>query len=182
VRGLSEREQIEEWFHLYHKELYNFLMYYTHSNEVDDMVQETFIKAIKGLKSFKMESSPRTWLYSIARNVGLDYLRKNKRVNERQFLSDEIEGKNVATTPDQIFQLNETKKELYEAIYKLKQSYQDVIILRGIKEFNIAETAAILNWSESKVRITFHRALKSLEKEMNKREESRIIERTKKFS
>jgi RNA polymerase sigma-70 factor, ECF subfamily len=179
---VTEREQIEEWFYLYHKELYNFFMYYTRSNEVDDLVQETFIKAIKGLKSFKMEASPRTWLYSIARNVGLDYLRKNKRVNDRQFLSNDIEGTNDLTTPDKIFQFNETKKELYEAIHKLKQNYQDVIILRAIKEFNIAETAAIMNWSEPKVRLTYHRALKSLEKELSHLEESRDIERTKKFS
>jgi RNA polymerase sigma-70 factor (ECF subfamily) len=129
-----------------------------------------------------MEASPRTWLYSIARNVAVDFLRKNKRVNDRQFLSNEIEGQSVAETPDKIFQLNETKKELYQAILKLKQSYQDVIILRAIKEFNVAETAAILNWSEAKVRITFHRALKSLEKEMSQLEESRDIERTKKLS
>lgn len=157
-------------------------MYYTNSNEVDDLVQETFIKAIKGLKSFKMEASPRTWLYSIARNVGVDFLRKNKRINDRQFLSDDIEGKSDLTTPDKIFQFNETKKELYEAIHRLKQTYRDVIILRAIKEFNIMETAGILNWSEAKVRITFHRALKSLEKELNQLEESRVIERTKKFS
>lgn len=157
-------------------------MYYTNTNEVDDLVQETFIKAIKGLKSFKKEASPRTWLYSIARNVAIDFLRKNKRINDRQFLSDEIDGKNDLKTPDKIFQLNETKKELYHAILKLKQSYQDVIILRSIKEFSVAETAAILNWSEAKVRITFHRALKSLEKEMNHLEESRAAERTEKLS
>jgi RNA polymerase sigma-70 factor, ECF subfamily len=163
---MAEKELLEEWFYQYSDELYNYLMYFTNLSEVDDLVQETFIKAMRGMKSYKREASPRTWLYRIARNVAIDYLRKSKRVKAREVLTDE-ESKSVSdVTPDKIFQLEETKKELYKAILSLKETYRDVLILRAIKEFNIAETAAILNWSENKVRVSFHRALKALEKEV----------------
>lgn len=164
---MTEREQIEEWFFQYYKDLYHFLTYYTNTHEVDDLIQETFIKAIKGLKAFKMESSPKTWLFSIARNVAYDSLRKKKRVNNREFLTDIMTEKNGEETPEQKLFLNETKKEIYTSILKLRRDYQDVIILRAIKEFSVNETALILKWSEGKVRVTFHRALKALEKEMS---------------
>ncbi|MGG1833286.1 sigma factor-like helix-turn-helix DNA-binding protein [Cytobacillus firmus] len=60
---------------------------------------------------------------------------------------------------------------LYEAIRHLKLSYQEVLILRKIKEFSIKETAEILNWSENKVKITTSRALAALKKELQKRGE-----------
>lgn len=164
---MRDRELIEEWFFQYSDELYNYLMYFTNSSEVDDLVQETFIKAMKGIKGYKKEAGPRTWLYRIARNVAIDYLRKSKRVKTKEILTDE-EAKSISyATPDKIFQLEETKQELYKAILSLKENYRDVLILRAIKEFNIAETAAILNWSENKVRVSFHRALKALEKEVS---------------
>ena len=63
-----------------------------------------------------------------------------------------------------ILQINENNRLLYQAIQSLKANYRDVIILRGIKELSVSETASILNWNENKVRTTYHRALKSLQK------------------
>lgn len=57
---------------------------------------------------------------------------------------------------------------LYEAIRRLKLSYQEVLILRKIKEFSIKETAEILNWTENKVKITTSRALAPLKKNCRK--------------
>lgn len=60
--------------------------------------------------------------------------------------------------------LNENNRLLYQAVQSLKANYRDVIILRGIKELSVSETASILNWTENKVRINYHRALKILQK------------------
>ncbi|RBP03872.1 RNA polymerase sigma factor (sigma-70 family) [Rossellomorea aquimaris] len=66
--------------------------------------------------------------------------------------------------PEQIVEMNEESEELYKAIQQLKPTYKHVIILRKLKEFSTTETAHVLNWSESKVKMTLRRALVELEK------------------
>ncbi|NHM30042.1 RNA polymerase sigma factor [Bacillus sp. C11] len=155
--------KISEWFYLYNKDIYHFLVYYIGSSDVEDLVQEVFIRAIKGFDTFQEKSSPKTWLFSIARNVGIDEIRKSKRLRMKQmikFWNEETDKE----TPEKILQLNENNRLLYDSIQSLKANYRDVVILRGIKELSVSETASILNWNENKVRITYHRALKALQK------------------
>lgn len=137
---------------------------------MEDLVQETFIKAIKFCDTFQGDSSPKTWLYSIARNVAIDEQRKRKRrwmvslpFMEKYEMKDE-------QTPEKIFELDEEKRELYQSIKTLKQTYQDVLILRGIEDLSVEETSAVLHWSENKVRVTFHRAIKALQMQKGKKE------------
>lgn len=72
------RSQIEQWFMEYSNDLYHFLVYYTGKHDVDDLVQEVFIKALHNLHHFKGASSPKTWLISIARHLVIDLQRKHK--------------------------------------------------------------------------------------------------------
>ncbi|NYE06400.1 RNA polymerase sigma-70 factor (ECF subfamily) [Bacillus niacini] len=154
---------ISEWFYLYNKDIYHYLVYYIGSSDVEDLVQEVFIRAIKGFDTFQQKASPKTWLFSIARHVGIDEMRKRNRLRMKEWISfrDEQSDKE---TPEKILQLNENNKLLYQAIQSLKANYRDVIILRGIKELSVSETASVLNWNENKVRTTYHRALKTLQK------------------
>ncbi|GGM39815.1 ECF RNA polymerase sigma factor SigX [Paraliobacillus quinghaiensis] len=156
---------ISDWFYQYSNDVYNFLVYYTGSTDVEDLVQDVFIKAGKGLKSYKKQSSPKTWILSIARNVAIDEARKkenkvskNKKEFDEQFWIDNKQY----TSPEKIILQNERHQELYKAIQQLKTNYRDVVILRGIKELSVKETAEILNWKAAKVRTNYHRALKRL--------------------
>lgn len=155
--------KISEWYYLYNKDIYHFLVYYIGSSDVEDLVQEVFIRAMKGFDTYQQKASPKTWLISIARHVGIDEMRKRKRLRMKQMIwfRDEQSDKE---TPEEILQLNENNHLLYQAIQTLKANYRDVIILRGIKELSVSETASILNWKEDKVRTTYHRALKTLQK------------------
>ena len=163
VEQLMISDKISEWFSLYNKDIYHFLVYYIGSSDVEDLVQEVFIRAIKGFDTYQKRSSPKTWLFSIARHVGIDELRKRKRLRMKQMIWF-WEEKTDKETPEEILQLNENNRFLYQAIHSLKVNYRDVIILRGIKELSVSETASILNWNENKVRVTYHRALKTLQK------------------
>lgn len=64
--------------------------------------------------------------------------------------------------PEEMLSQSETKRELYLEIQNLKPDYRAVVILKGIQELSNQEVADVLGWSESKVRVTFHRAVKSL--------------------
>ncbi len=161
---MSSKDKISEWFHLYSDDIYHFLIYRIGSADVEDLVQEVFIKAINGLETFKGNASPKTWLFSIARNVAIDEIRKNKW---KKFISFDLihEPKNLKT-PETVFNENEATLELYMAVQSLKPSYRDVIILRGLKDLTVSEASFVLNWSENKVRSTYNRAKAALRKRM----------------
>ncbi|MGM8214586.1 RNA polymerase sigma factor [Bacillaceae bacterium W0354] len=160
---MHRKKLISDWFNQYSHDIYNFLIYYTGQTDMEDLVQEVFIKALKGIDKFDGRASPKTWLFSIARNVAIDEMRKLKRkkINETVELTNDMLIIDQ-TTPFEILQENEAKKELYKLILSLKQNYRDVLILRGIKELTTKETAIILSWSEDKVKKTYSRALKAL--------------------
>lgn len=70
-------KMVEQWFELYADDVYSFLAYMVRDRELaKDLTQETFIKAMKGVNSFRADSSPKTWLLTIARNVALNHNRK----------------------------------------------------------------------------------------------------------
>ncbi len=164
---MSNQQIISDWFHDYSDDVYQFLIYRMGSTDVEDLVQEVFIRAIKGLDSFKGNAQPKTWLFSIARNVALDELRKRSRNKWKSYLTFDANQEPVTEeTPDTLFQEIEENQKLYEAIQSLKSNYRDVIILRGIKDLTVTETSSILNWSENKVRSTYHRAKKALQKQL----------------
>ena len=70
--------------------------------------------------------------------------------------------------PEQVLQVKEESYELYRALEKLKDTYKKVIVLRKLKGFSIEEAAAILGWSESKVKSTLFRAIPALKKQLKK--------------
>lgn len=165
-RGIMMADRrISEWFHLYSNDIYQYLIYLLGTGDVEDLVQEVFIRAIKSIDRFNEQSSPKTWLYSIARYAGIDEIRKRKRRHLLQTILNKGQSAENLNTPENLYFMNEDQKELYSAITSLKQNYRDVIVLRGIKELSVKETAEVLKWSEAKVSLTFHRAILALRKE-----------------
>jgi RNA polymerase sigma-70 factor, ECF subfamily len=161
---MSNNRMVAEWFHLYSDAIYTFLVYRMASTDVEDLVQEVFIRALNSVDSFEGKANPKTWLYSIARNLALDELRKKKR-SKWSVTSFSAKYHDAASleTPESLYFLNEGNRELLTIIQKLKSNYRDVLVLRGINGIDVKETATILNWTENKVRITYHRACKKLQ-------------------
>lgn len=167
---MQKQDIISEWFRLYSNDIYNFLVYYRGSQDVYDLVQETFIKATRGLHNFRKQSKPKTWLISIARNVAIDHSRKEKRRPHTSPLTFSDREKYVTDhNPEDRLLENEAVEEIYGHIMSLRHNYRDVLILRGIQGMSIKESAEILNWTESKVKQTFYRARKVLEKRLMKK-------------
>lgn len=160
---MDRNEEIKSWYLEYSDGIHKFFVYYTGTTDVEDLVQEVFIRAIKQYHTFLRNAAPKTWLYAIARNVALDHRRRRKW---RRWVAEDIllSRKSEEKSPDELLRGSEDVRRLYNAINKLKDSYRDVLILRGIKDFSVSETATILDWSESKVRITLHRAIMQLRK------------------
>ncbi|MBP2239880.1 RNA polymerase sigma-70 factor (ECF subfamily) [Cytobacillus eiseniae] len=160
---MDDKQEITEWFHDYSDDILNFLIYYTGRVDVEDLVQEVYIRAFRRIHTFNRLSRPKTWLFTIARNIAIDEMRKEKKEKDKQQKFAHYQVHHEIKSPEDIYRLTETNKEIYQTIQTLKQSYRDVLILKGIKEMSSKETAEILNWSENKVRVTYNRGLKALE-------------------
>lgn len=168
----NERETISEWFTLYSQDVFNFLVYYSGTLDVEDLVQEVFIKAAKGLESYQSQASPKTWLFSIARNLAIDKARRmdTKISRTSQPFEDSTTDRKTSQSPEQILIGHEEKQELYRVINLQKKKYREVLILRGIQGLSVSETAHILCCKETAVRTNYHRAIKLLQNEPNWRE------------
>ncbi|MDR4889349.1 RNA polymerase sigma factor [Fredinandcohnia sp. QZ13] len=165
---MAHISQIERWFYEYGDDVYSFLIYYTGSIDVDDYVQEVFLKAIRSFHTFEERSNPKTWLLSIARNLVID---KNRRKRLIKFQPFDLLGKRHIqidqSNPERALLLDEVLSDIHDAILRLKQSYKEVLVSRLILELSVEETATVLNWSTNKVSLTYHRAVKALQKNLN---------------
>jgi RNA polymerase sigma-70 factor, ECF subfamily len=160
---MDQEKIITDWFYQYSDEIYNFFIYRLGEADVDDLIQEVFIRAMNGLSSFQENASPKTWLYSIAKNLAIDEIRRRNRKKWKSIIPFSSHHEpSTEVTPELLLHLNEENKELYLAILSLKSGYKEVLLLRGIHQFSVTETAEILGWSENKVRSTYHRAKKAL--------------------
>ncbi|MGG3806253.1 RNA polymerase sigma factor [Metabacillus fastidiosus] len=163
----DKKQEISDWYYKYGDSIFKFILMMIRDYQLaEDLTHETFIKAYKYHHSFQNRSTPRTWLFSIAHNTTVDYIRRRKPVaifkNLFQLKQD------LTIQPEEILELRESSRELYKALSNLKDSYREVIILRKIKGFTISETSEILQWSESKVKSTLSRAILALEKQFRK--------------
>src|SRR5690625_4315072 len=158
----------EEIYDAYHHDLYRFVFYMVKNKQItEDLVQEVYIRVINSYDTFKGESSQKTWLFSIARHVTIDYFRSQKRRRKRilDYFDWPSKGKNLEDDlplPEDLVLQDEQVKEIYKHLDECTEDQRSVLILRFLHEFSIKETAEALNFSESKVKTTQHRALKKL--------------------
>ncbi|WP_372869877.1 RNA polymerase sigma factor [Planomicrobium okeanokoites] len=159
-------QQIENYYHEHSDRVYRYIFLLVRNKEnAEDLTQETFYKAFKGLSSFNEEASPATWLLKIARNVTYDHFRR-KRVVRFFSWGDEYDQEAASIAPEASAERKEQVMELHKAIKRLKKDYRDVIILRRIQELSIRDTAYILGWTEAKVKTKSGRAMDALKQEL----------------
>ena len=158
----------------YHDAIFNFIYRMVRDREqVEDLTQEAFIKAFGSLKSFNEEYAFSTWLYKIATNNCIDYIRKKKL---QMFSIDKpIESKDSDFTfelPDDSY---EADKELIsdqravmlnQAIDQLPEKYRLVIRLRHVEERSYEEIAKMLKLPIGTVKAHIFRARELLYKQL----------------
>ncbi len=151
---------IEQWFYTYSDDVYKFLAYFTGKTDVEDLVQETFTKALKNFHGFHNTSGPKTWLFAIARNVARDYYRKHRIVTVSEAVLKTVPSHEM--TPEESSELTETKEYIFSLLQSLNPQYRTVLILRGVYDMSSEEVANVLNWTPRRVNTAFHRALKTV--------------------
>lgn len=135
----------------YEKSIVNYIFrYILVYEEALDIAQEVFVKAYYALEKYDRSYRFSTWIYRIARNTAIDYLRK-KQVNVRSLdESQKVQGGEVAfqvpaagDSPEERIRNHEFIKHFNEAIRTLPLEYREVITLRHINEYSYCEIAEI---------------------------------------
>lgn len=156
----------------YHQDVFQFLIYLVKNRSVaEDLSHEVYVRVLKSYDRFEGKSSEKTWLFAIAKNVAIDYFRKNTVRAARTFDAFDWETNQLVSptkSPESFVELNDELRELLEALEKCTGDQKMVVIMRYFQELSIAETAEILNWTEGKVKTTQHRAIKHLREILTK--------------
>lgn len=131
-------------------------------DELDDMVQEAFFRAFRGIDRFRGRSTFRTWLLTIGANVLKDAWRRRKG---RAVLSlEEFDAPTSAENPHEVTVAREAEERLERAIGKLPEMQRRVFLLRAQHGLEYPEIAAALGTSEGAARVHYHHAMKRLKK------------------
>ncbi|WP_112181287.1 MULTISPECIES: RNA polymerase sigma factor [Paraliobacillus] len=155
-------DEIRIIYRTYYKDVYRFILSFTKSQEdAEDLTQEVFVRLFNTSSKYKGDSSMKTWLFTIAKNISMDHFRKQSRqVILQDFLLNIIPFKEKST--EEKVESKDELGQVYDKLSELKTDYRMVIVLRNMHDFSVKETANVMNWSESKVKVTYHRAIKQL--------------------
>lgn len=159
------------------KAVYNFCLRMCGSREdAFDLSQEAFIKAYRGLKSFKGESSFSTWLYRLTSNVCIDFLRKRKNEKTVPLFTENDEGEeservipDPGPTPHERAENSELRRDIQNTLLRLSTEHRQAIVLREINGLTYEEIARTLDISIGTVKSRISRARSEMCRELKKR-------------
>lgn len=168
-----------EIYHTHKNLVYNVALQYVQNREdALEITQDVFVTVHEKITTFKQQSAIKTWLYRIAVNMSLDFIRARKRQKRWAFLSalrlDDAPHIQLPhfDHPGVKLEQKQAIESIYKAINQLPDNQKTVIILMRIEQQSQAETAAIMNLSVKAVESLFQRAKKNLEIFLNRDEGS----------
>lgn len=162
---MSKESLFKEIFQANSKKIYHLCYGYTGDDDsANDLMQETFLKVWQNLDKFRNQASISTWIYRIAVNTCLSYLRVEKK-HPKDELTDTI----IETKGEEISEKNEQISSLYKCIAQLEEN-ERIIITMVLDEVPYAEIAAISGISEGNLRVKIHRIKQKLTEIYNKYE------------
>lgn len=144
---------LQELMTVYGKDVWNYAYSITRKwDQADDITQEVFIKAYRNLYSFRCESSVKTWLLAITRNMTLDYRKSAffRKVTLVDAFAAREEQASASTEQEVISKL--TVNEMWDLVLRLPVKYREVLILFAHYQLSMKEIAELLGVSEGTVK------------------------------
>lgn len=147
--------------------------------DAQDLVQDTFLNAYRGLGQFRGDAQVSTWLYRIATRASLRLRRKRKGEPDRELSLDEfiptsdgeftLQIPTDGLTPEEALQNKELRRAVHQAIQKLPNKYRLVLVLRDMEGLTAKEVGAIMGLNERAVKSRLHRARLFVRRELSAR-------------
>lgn len=155
----------EELYTVCFHKLYRFCLSLTcNSAEAEEIVQETFLRALQHSGRLSDDANLDAWLFRIARNVHISRLRKRKKEADTATLDAVSSGDDIE---DRLLNQDQAHHVL-RLLHTLDEPYKEVFTLRALGDVPYAQISSLFGKSESWARVTYHRARLMLIERMNK--------------
>jgi len=176
----GDHEAVNTLYDAYFNRIYSFIFNQVARDReaANDIVQETFIAALKAARKFDGRSKAYTWLYSIAARKVADFYRQKKRVDRHQF-----EPVNSDTEIDQLYDSNQVytgvepgsddSQMVEQAITALPLHYRQVLILKYVEDMPVIEIGQVMKRSPKSIEGLLSRARKELRDRITVRNEGK---------
>jgi RNA polymerase sigma-70 factor (ECF subfamily) len=163
--AVSPEGAFDSLYESYHGKVFRVILRLVqNSSDAEDLTQETFLKAQKNLPNLKRPERVSSWLYRIASNTSLDFLRQSARRRDNGLALLPIE--NAETVPSKLpsptaaFDTTETENCVQEYVNKLPDQYRVVIVLHDLEGLPLKQVAEVMGSSLGATKVRLHRARK----------------------
>ncbi len=155
----GEKENLSQLVKMYSDGLVRFCYCFVHDSAVsEDIMEETFAAIIVSRRHFVPKATFKAYLYKIARNKCIDYLRFNKKFVPLSDMENVLSFDDV----DNCVSQRETNRALYRCLQQLPKQYRDVLQLSYLEGFGVAEICQILRKNVKQVYNLLSRAKSAL--------------------
>jgi RNA polymerase sigma-70 factor, ECF subfamily len=162
----GDRAAVEELYLLHFDRIYSYLhMSVGNRHDAEDLTTQVFLKMLESIRKFRWRSAPfSAWLFRIAHNLAMDYFRANKRWQPEEEVPEPDPGEGSAAEEGALESIG--RQSMLELIQKLSHEQQQVLTLKFVFNFSNAEAATILDKTEGAIKSLQHRALASLQRQL----------------
>ncbi len=176
---LGEPDAVDQFYDLHFDRLYRHIYHQVRQDHAaaQDVMQETFMAALRGVARFRRDASLKTWLYSIANHKIADWHRRQTR-RGRRFLSpaasqQELRKLDQAPLPDEIVQQKETQAVVRAALAQLPNHYRRVLVLKYVEAYSVTEISQDMGKSYKSIESLLVRARQAMRKALAKKGKQR---------
>ena len=162
----GDQEALEALVEKYLKPIYNFTYQLTRdTGATEDITQDVFVKMWQNISSFDQQKKFSTWLYAIAKNTALDWLKKKKAIPFTFF--ERIDGSSMLeyieddsnVSADEILKLIDASTDVSELLTLLPLHAQTILLLHHAQGFSLVEIAQIMGQSINTIKSQYRRSI-----------------------
>jgi RNA polymerase sigma-70 factor, ECF subfamily len=166
----GERAALEELYLIHFDRIYSYLhMTVGNRQDAEDLTTQTFMKMLESIGRFRWQAVPfSAWLFRIAHNLAMDHFRARRRWQPEEDVPEPDDSEELSAEAEAMQSIG--RQSMLELIDKLSLEQQQVLTLKFIFNFANADVAKILDKSEGAIKSLQHRALASLQKQVQQPE------------
>ncbi|MGC9611227.1 MAG: RNA polymerase sigma factor [Minisyncoccia bacterium] len=169
----GRRDTLDDLVRKHTNHIYNFIRQYVRDEKrAEDLTQDVFLKVWKNLDKFDPAMNFTSWLFRIARNTVIDFLRKKKSVNFSELKNNDEEGEIEVDFPDneplpeELYEEKELQTAVAEILSELPEKYRSVLVLYHQNQLNFREISEVSGDSVNTVKSRYRRALDIVRKNL----------------
>jgi RNA polymerase sigma-70 factor, ECF subfamily len=175
IRKLVERAQkgdrgaLEELYLIHFDRIYSYLhMTVGNRHDAEDLTTQTFLKMLESIGRFRWQAAPfSAWLFRIAHNLSMDHFRSRRRWQHEEEVPEPLGSEEPSAEMEAMQSIG--RQSMLELIDTLSPEQQQVLTLKFVFNFPNADVGKILDKTEGAIKSLQHRALASLQKQIQDR-------------